>query len=181
MYDQLQGAVAPVPIGDASPVIDVLVESFYNYPVMRFVLGNAPDYDARLKRLIGLFVSARLLLNDVILGIRNGEEVWSELGPTAKARYDLCVNAWGAIATDVPQLHVNMIGVRNAHQRKGLARALLSRIHEMALQSGTWQGVSLTTEDPRNVAFYEGQGYRVIGTQMVAPELQAWSFFRVNE
>lgn len=197
--------VSRVPLAAAGEVVDVLVEAFYDYPVMRFVLGEAPDYDARLRRLIGLFVTARVMLDDVILGIRRNdeliavattsdparpahpnfpalrEEVWTELGPTAKARYDLCVNAWGAMATELPQLHVNMLGVRRAYQRRGFAGKLLQAVHAMAEQQPEWKGVSLTTEDPRNVAFYEHFGYRVIGRQMVAPELEAWSLFRVME
>lgn len=206
MAEQLKDSdseVFRISLRDAAAVTDVLVESFRDYPVMRFVLGTAPDYDARLLRLIGMFVAARVMLDDVILGIkRDGElvavattsdpaipshpglaamrdEVWAELGPTAKARYDLCVNAWGAMASELPQLHVNMLGVRRAYQLQGFAGKLLRAVHEMADRSESWQGVSLTTEDPHNVPFYEHLGYRVIGRQMVAPELEAWSLFRV--
>jgi GNAT superfamily N-acetyltransferase len=189
---------------EALEVVDVLWEAFYDYPVMRFVLGNGLDYDRRIARMIGLFVASRALVNDVMLGVRHSgeliavattsdpanpahpdfaamrEQVWRELGPDAKARYDLCVNAWDAMADDRPQLHVNMLGVRRGHQRGGLASALLQRVHDLTESSGKWEGVSLTTEDPRNVPFYERQGYHIIGQRQVAPELQAWSFFRPN-
>jgi GNAT superfamily N-acetyltransferase len=189
---------------EAAEVVDVLWESFYDYPVMRFVLGDAGHYDGRIARMISLFVTARALLNDAMLGIRHHGEliavattsdpangahpdfaglrdtVWRELGADAKARYDLCVNAWDSMATATPQLHVNMIGVRRAHQRGGLARALLNEVHNLARTGGRWEGVSLTTENPRNVPFYEGQGYQVIGECDVAPGLRAWSFWRPN-
>ena len=188
----------------AAEVVDVLWESFYDYPVMRFVLGDAANYDRRIARMIGMFVAARAMLDDVMLGVRFNhelvavattsdpargahpdfaplrEEVWRELGADAKVRYDLCTNAWDAMSTSTPQLHVNMLGVRRAHQRGGLARALLHQVHELARESSVWQGVSLTTESPRNVSFYECQGYQVIGQREVAPGLQAWSFWRPN-
>jgi GNAT superfamily N-acetyltransferase len=188
----------------AAEVIDVLWESFYHYPVMRFVLGESYDYDRRIARLIALFVAARALNNDMMLGVCHGGElvatvttsdpadaphpdlavlrdrVWEELGAPARERYELCVAAWGALAIDTPQLHVNMLGVRRAHQRGGLARGLLRQVHAIAEGSPKWHGVSLTTEDPRNVPFYERQGYRVIGKRMISPELQTWSFFRSN-
>jgi GNAT superfamily N-acetyltransferase len=199
-----QIAIERIAPANAAEVVDVLWESFYDYPVMRFVLGDAPHYDRRLARMISLFVGARALLNDVMLGARhNGEliavattsdpavaphpelaamreECWRELGADAKARYDLYVNAWDAMASSAPQLHVNMLGVRRAHQRGGLARALLDGVHGMARASDKWTGVSLTTESPRNVSFYERQGYQIIGQREVAPGWQAWSFWRSN-
>jgi GNAT superfamily N-acetyltransferase len=202
MHQQI--AIERISPAQAAEVVDVLWESFYDYPVMRFVLGDGAHYDRRIARLIGMFVAARALLDDVMLGVRfnhelvavattsdptNGahadfarlrEDVWRELGADAKARYDLCTNAWDAMATSTPQLHVNMIGVRRAHQRGGLARALLHQVHELARSSSQWEGVSLTTENPRNVPFYECQGYQIIGQREVAPGLQAWSFWRPN-
>ena len=73
-----------------------------------------------------------------------------------------------------------MIGVCRAHQRRGLARTLLHEVHQLAQLSPAGTGVSLTTEDPRNVAFYQRQGYEIIGHTQVTSELQAWSFFRPN-
>ena len=40
-------------------VADVLCESFYNYPVMKYVLGGKEDYNQRISKLITFFVSAR--------------------------------------------------------------------------------------------------------------------------
>jgi GNAT superfamily N-acetyltransferase len=204
MTQQQELMIEQIAPSGAADVVDVLWESFFHYPVMRYVLGESADYDRRSAKMIALFVAARALNNDAMFGICHGGElvatvttsdpadpphpdlailrdrVWTDLGDAAKARYDACVDAWGALALDTPQLHVNMIGVRRAHQRGGLARALLRRVHAMAEASSTWQGVSLTTEDVRNVPFYERQGYRVIGKRVISPELQTWSFFRPN-
>src|SRR3954467_9095919 len=98
--------------------ITVLCDAFYDYPVMRHVLGPDDDYDRRLRTLIGLFVSARVFRDEPVLGVydRTGtlsaaaivslpdqaespealvvrrEEVWAELGAAERARYE----AYGA-------------------------------------------------------------------------------------
>jgi GNAT superfamily N-acetyltransferase len=185
-------------------VTSVLCESFYDYPVMRYVLGHSVDYDRRLEQLIGLFVAARTMRDDVMLGVSAGEEliavattsdpaapphpdfaalkdvVWRSLGAAALERYQRCVAAWESMAVAVPQLHVNMIGVRTPQRGTGLARRLLAEVHALSERTAGSRGVSLTTEDPRNVQFYERQGYEVIGNARITDDLQAWSFFRPN-
>ena len=43
----------------AEAVTSVLCEAFFDYPVMRYVLGPQGDYAERLTRLIGLFTAGR--------------------------------------------------------------------------------------------------------------------------
>jgi GNAT superfamily N-acetyltransferase len=203
MQQQLQ--LIRLPRTTAALVTSVLCESFHDYPVMRFVLGDNIDYDRQLDQLIGLFVTARTLVDDTVLGVMIGAElvavattsnpaqpahpglaalrgeVWNSLGAEAAARYQQCVQAWDSMASQIPQLHVNMIGVRRAYQGTGLARRLLEQVHQLAAQSGTAEGVSLTTEHEENVAFYQHLGYQIIGQAHIAPGLQAWSFFRPNQ
>ncbi|HET9440708.1 MAG TPA: GNAT family N-acetyltransferase [Longimicrobiales bacterium] len=200
-----ESRIIRIPGTDAADVVGVLWESFFDYPVMRHVLRDSGlDYAQHLQQLIGLFVSARALRDDVMLGIKLGgelvgvvttsnpmdpphpdfaplrEQLWQALGPEASARYQQYVTAWDSMATHEPQLHVNMIGVRRAFQRSGLARQLLSEVHEMAKRSPSVTGVSLTTEDERNVPLYQRHGYQVIGEKQIAPGLKTWSFFRPN-
>ncbi len=207
MYDQVEETrVIRLAADEASSIIAVLWESFYDYPVMRYVLRDSGlRYSEHLHKMITLFVSARLLLNDVILGIRSQDELvavvttsdpsipphpdfaalrehtWEVLGPEALARYQQFVDAWTSMEWSVPQLHVNMIGVCRAHQRRGLARTLLYEVHRMAQESPSATGISLTTEDERNVSFYQRQGYEIIGHRQVGSDLQAWSFFRPKD
>ena len=190
---------------NSNRVANVLCAAFFDYPVMRYVLGaGEPDYGHRLQRLVNLFVAARVLRDEPMYGVQAGSEligamttsvpdgredpqfavlreaVWRELGAEARARYDRCTAAWGEIGGTMPQVHVNMIGVLAPHRGTGLARRLLHEAHELARVSGDLEGVTLTTEDPRNVAFYQHLGYQVVGHASISPELETRSFFRPN-
>ena len=103
---------------DVPAIVAVLGDAFFDYPVMRFVLGPAEPYGTRLARLVELFVRSRALRHDPLLGIRDGgalvgaatltvpespaappdfvalrDGVWAELGADARARYDAYVDA----------------------------------------------------------------------------------------
>jgi ribosomal protein S18 acetylase RimI-like enzyme len=188
-------------------VVAVLHESFHDYPVMRFVLGpDAPEYDERLRTLIHFFVMARVFRDETLLGVPDGEallgvalvsrpggprpppefhelraEVWAELGSDAEARYGAFADACGPFQVDAPHLHLNMIGVRRATQGTGLGRDLLEAVHDLSAADPDSQGVSLTTENPENVALYRHFGYEIVGEATVAPELTTWGFYRKDE
>jgi GNAT superfamily N-acetyltransferase len=184
--------------------VDVLCAAFFDYPVMRFVLGpDEPDYPSALRRLIGLFVAARVLRGEPMVGLPGAsglvaaaivsrpdgapapdafralaEEVWADLGAPARARYEAFVRACAQFKVDRPHLHLNMIGVRPHQQGSGLGRKLIERVHEMSRADGSSVGVTLTTEHPDNVPMYQHLGYGVIGHATVAPDLRTWGFFR---
>ena len=183
-------------------VAGVLCEAFADYPVMRYVLGDRPDYAARLRTLIGLFHGARVLRDDAIFGIFEGEELvgvalcslpdrvappeleqlrertWAELGADARTRYDDCVRAWEPLGVAEPNIHVNMLAVPPRHQGRGFARALLDQVHATSRERADSRGVTLTTESERNVALYRHMGYEVVGRRTIAPRLETWGFWR---
>jgi GNAT superfamily N-acetyltransferase len=188
----------------ADPALSVLCEAFHDYPVMRFVLGSTPGYDRRLRTLIGFFVTARLLREDLILGFTDDdgilaavalvtlpaqrdppealairrEAVWQELGAAERVRYE----AFGAAAHEFdieePHHHLNMIGVHPSHLGRGHASPLLHHIHALADLDPGSSGVSLSTESERNVKLYEHFGYHQLGYARVAKELEMWAMFR---
>ena len=189
----------------AEQIVDVFTDAFYDYPVMRFVLGESPsDYKHRLDLLNRLFVMGRALREEPLIGIVHEgvligaatmsypdkqenippafaqlrELVWSELGPEPRRRHELCVAAWEPLAIDVPQLHLNMVGVRRTMHGTKLGRTLLDEVQEISRQTPGSQGVSLTTELPRNVELYQHMGYEVTGHVQVTPELETWALFR---
>lgn len=192
-----------IPTARVASVIDVMCDAFSEYPVMRFVIGDdAEDYPRRLERLVGFFVMARALRGEPLFAATVGgrpagaatvsfpdgesphelgrlrEEVWLELGSDARARYEACGDAWKPLGVDVPHIHLNMIGVRAGFRGRGLARGLLEVVQDLSRVTPGSQGVTLTTESPGNVAFYEGAGYEVVGHVRIAPELESWGMFR---
>ena len=186
----------------AEEVGGVLDAAFADYPVMRYVLGDTGDYAGRLRTLIGFFQGARVLRDDAIFGILDGQELvgvalcslpdrvappaldqlrertWAVLGADARTRYDDCVRAWEQVGVAKPNVHVNMLAVPPRHQGRGFARALLERVHAMSRERGDSRGVTLTTESERNVALYQHLGYEVVGRRTIAAGIETWGFWR---
>ena len=189
---------------EAAQVVDVFCEAFFDYPVMRFVLGaDAVDYEQRLKTLVHYFVEARVLRGEVLLGIGQRQRlkgaalvsrpdgppsppelgdlrecVWAELGPSARARYDSFAAACAQFELETPHIHLNMIGVRRAAKGKGLGRRLIEHVHLMSREDAGSEGVTLTTEDEGNVPLYQHFGYEIVGHATVGWGLKTWGFFR---
>ena len=201
-------SVEQVPASAALHVVNVFWEAFYDYPVFRYVLRESGEsYAQHLSKLIGLFVTARVLRNEPMFGVFDSrgdlvaatttsipddgpasgeftaarEVTWKELGEGARARYERCVQAWKPLSVAIPQLHVNMIGVCKSYQRTGLAGRLLRHVHELSRNSPPSEGVTLTTEDPRNVEFYQHLGYQIVGQGNISDEIRTWGFFRPND
>ncbi len=196
--------VQRLPPSRSTEAAAILAAAFFDYPVMRFVLGQAGDYPRRLHTLIGFFVAARVLREDLVLGVADENEhlaavalvslpgerptpdalahrreaVWQELGSAERTRYDAFGEASRRFDLEAPHHHLNMIGVHPAHAGTGLARVLLEHVHKLADRDAGSRGVTLSTEAPRNVALYERFGYQRRGYARVAPELETWSFFR---
>lgn len=191
--------------GTESPsVTEVLCEAFYDYPVMRWVLAPAEaDYDQRLARMVGFFVTARVFRGEPLLGIDHGgsigavavlsdpngpasppelgverEAAWSYLGPEARSRYEAFGEAYAPLLVTEPHIHLNMIGTRQEARGKGYGRVLLEYVHAMSQRVPDSRGVSLTTEDPANVSLYESFGYQISGHARVSAEVETWAFYR---
>lgn len=199
--------VFAVPAAHADEITDVLCEAFFDYPVMRFVLGGRAGYPDRLRTLVGFFVVNRVAREDLMLGIadpsgalvgvalvnlptprkaaawleQRREAVWAELGAGERARYEAFGAATGQFEREDPHHHLGMIGIRRAHQGRGLSRQLLEEVHAVAGRDAGSSGVSLSTELPRNVGLYEHFGYRVLGHDRVATELETWVMFRARD
>jgi GNAT superfamily N-acetyltransferase len=200
----MRAQVVQVGDADVGEVEDVLAEAFFDYPVMRFVLGpENSDYESEIRTLVHLFVMARVLRGEWLFGVRaakgldaaaivsrpNGppsppafadlkERVWAQLGGAARARYEAFGAACAPFGPEVPHLHLNMIGARRSAQGKRLGGALLDHVHAFSRADPESEGVSLTTESRRNVTLYEHAGYSVVGHAVVSPALQTWGFYR---
>lgn len=175
---------------DRDDIIDVLAESFFDYPVFRSVLEDAegPKYDRRLRLLIGFFADARLMRNWPVLGIREDgrlvaalllsdpvfkprpeplnrvyDEVVSEIGEQAAARLEEFESSSEPYEPKSRTYFVGMIGVRPSSQGKGYGRMLMKRVEEMSWAHPDSEGVTLTTEVTANIPFYERLGYKKLG------------------
>jgi GNAT superfamily N-acetyltransferase len=188
----------------APEAVAVLCEAFRDYPVMRFFLGDlGARYDDYLSRMVGIFVAGRVKSGHPILAIEEGgrpvaiatitlpgehatppeveaahETLWTELDPDAKSRSEALVAMWRRIALPVPQYHVNMLGVLRSHAGRGLGGRLLREVHEMSRLDPGSTGVSLTTEDPKNVPLYQHCGYEIVAHDRVTDWFETWGFFR---
>lgn len=196
--------VRTIPYEQVDSVVDTLCEAFYHYPVMRYVIGGqAGEFERHYPRLIRLFVMGRVLSQEPLLGIGDGAQLeaaaavslpdtegiseelaeyrkaaWARLEPAAKARYDAFCEACARFDVEAPHHHLNMIGVRQAHQGKGLARKLIEYVEGLSDKHPRSRGVSLSTEDAANVPFYEHLGFELTGHAEVGPGLETWNFFK---
>jgi GNAT superfamily N-acetyltransferase len=66
-------SLSPESLGDA---VDVLAEAFFDYPVMRYVIGDVgDDYPGKLRRLVEFFTTARFVRGDLVLAVRAKERI----------------------------------------------------------------------------------------------------------
>ena len=188
---------------EAPDAVAVLAAAFTGYPALRFVLGGDGGDPARLRRLLGFFVQARLLRGEPILCIgapgslaavalishpgrvvsppaldAAREELWSDLGAGARARYETFGRVAGAFTVPEPRVHLNMLAVLPSAQGSGLGRRILDAVHAHSAGMPWSEGVSLTTEDPANVPLYEHVGYEVVGRASIDGALTTWGMFR---
>jgi ribosomal protein S18 acetylase RimI-like enzyme len=187
---------------DVPGIVSVLAESFHDYPVMRFVLGDDEEYDTRLETLVTFFVMARVLRDEALLGVRGAdglaaaalvsrpsapspdrlvdlrEETWAVLGAEERSRYEAFGEATMPFTPPVDHLHLNMIGVRRAAQGQGLGGRLLEAVHTRSAGDAGSAGVSLTTEVESNVALYQRFGYEVLGGAEVGSAFTTWGMYR---
>ena len=106
------------------------------------------------------------------------DELWAELGSEEKARYETYGNTAFGLLPIEPHHHLNMIGVRNAYGRKGLARQLINAVEELVSEHPTSTGISLNTEVESNVNFYLHLGFELLGKSNVDENLITWGFFK---
>lgn len=196
-------AVEALGTADRADVVSVLCETFADAPVMRFVLGSSGRFRARLEKLVTFFVRARVLRDEVLLGIRSPrgldaaalvsypgarrsppelgdlrEDLWGELGGEARARYEAFGEAADPLTVSEPHIHLNMIGVRKVAQGMGLGRAVLQAVHEISKRDKASTGVGLVTSRESNVPLYRYFGYDAVGRADVGDALSVWGFFR---
>jgi GNAT superfamily N-acetyltransferase len=189
-------------------VVEALCDAFRDYPVMRYVIGDVGDrYASHLRQLVGYFTQARFCRAYPVLGIESGGRIVAaanvnpphtlpappeleraydalreSLGTDAIERYKAFAAVCEPFSPEGLHFHLGMIGVAHTEQRHGHARRLLEAVHELSFADPESSGVSLTTEMPANLSFYEHFGYRVLGHGTTPDgELVSWTLFRGDD
>jgi len=200
--------VVELQAADKAEVAAVWAESFNQYAVMRYILNDVAtevEYITKLKTIMGYYFDNCLAHEGAILGVRDGGRVVAALcaarpkkpetpasfteveqvlletiGAAAIQRaefYDQCTHEH---EPEAPHYYVEVLGVSNAQQGKGLAGQLLKAIHQVSRQDPTSEGVTLFTETESNVGFYQHMGYEVLANFNVVEGVHSWAFFRAD-
>jgi len=193
-----------LPPGHAEQAVDVLVDSFYEYPAMQHIIDEAGTaYEGHLRKLMRFFVAARYSRDEPALVVKKDgravaaaiistplhrdplpslakhrEAVWQELGLEARGRYEALGEFWRLFVLPELHYHLYVIGVLKSHAGKGYGRVLLDAVHGLSHEDHVSTGVSLNTEDENNVSLYEHFGYEVMGHVKVNGVLDTWVMFR---
>ncbi len=197
--------VVQIPEKDIDLVVDTFCDAFSEYPVMKYVLGDTDNYDAKYRKLIHFFVLNRVLKKEYMFGVFDQgdikavatvslpfkyvdvpeleiarKQIWQELGEEARTRYEQFGTVCSQFDIDEPHIHLNMLGVKKEAQGLGQGRILLEYVHHFSTQIDESQGVTLSTEMAKNVPFYEYFGYKLLGKASVDSVFTTWNFYRPN-
>lgn len=177
----------------------VLIESFRDYPYMRYVLADSgAAYEADLEALVLFIVEARYARRHPVLGIREEEalaavatvvepgpaerspeveslfqKLRSDLGEAAFERMERYEVASHVGRPEEPFHYLGMLGVLPGRQGAGHGKVLVEAVKALAREHPTSTGVCLNTETPSNVALYEFLGFVVVGEADVA-DMHTW-------
>ncbi|MBI4349380.1 MAG: ribosomal protein S18-alanine N-acetyltransferase [Elusimicrobia bacterium] len=71
---------------------------------------------------------------------------------------------FGALRVVPPEAEITLVVVEPGRVRRGLGRAILSRLHEAAREAGcSLVGLEVSATNRSAIALYESAGYRVVG------------------
>lgn len=94
-------------------------------------------------------------LTDALAGTRERLVVLEEEGRVA---------GFGAVRLVPPEAEVTLVAVDPSRLRRGLARRVLERLHELAKEGGcALAGLEVSAANAPAIALYASSGYRVVG------------------
>lgn len=191
-------------LDDRDDVVEVLALAFVDYPVFRFVLrgSEGSTFQAHIRHLIGYYADSRLLRGWPVLGIREKgrlvaaalvsdpvrtpapeslqasfRRVSAIIGPDAIERMDRFESILDPYLPEFATYFVGMLGVVPDRRGAGYGRALMEQVAQMATDRDEAHGVTLSTEDPGNLSFYQHLGYRILGKADLR-DLTTWLLVR---
>jgi len=190
---------------DKPKAVHVLAESFRDYPVMRYVLRDSGVmYESHLKSLVGSFCEIRLTQGWPLLGLTEDnlikavaginepgkmpyeekfnlafDKLKNEIGKGAYQRLDNFEAACALLEPSTPHYFLGIIGVLPECQGMGFAQKLIDEVKSMSKKHTESQGVALSTENPRNIPYYQKHSFQVTGESDVE-ELHTWLMYWEN-
>ena len=182
--------------------VDVLRESFRDYPLMRFVFQDAgAAYDEHLWWMIDYLCESRFKRGWPVFGLREDgrlmavavvsspgrppvvpeldrlyKELKRKVGEPALVRMQLYDELTDRQVPQSPHHYLGMIGVVADRQRRGYGKRLVEAVQRHAEAHPSSEGVSLNTESEANLPFYKRMGFRLIAEADFA-NLHTWCFF----
>jgi GNAT superfamily N-acetyltransferase len=187
---------------DREGAVRVLVESFRDYPVMRYFLEVADgEYEQSLRSLMRFYCDTRFARGFPPLGIREGDEIAAtalvsaptsgprppeveklftelerDLGVAAMERMRTYDDAGSEHMPAEPYHYLGMLGVLPGSQGGGYGGALVAAVKNLATADADSTGVCLHTEVESNVPLYEHLGFEILGIQEIAG-MRSWCMF----
>lgn len=184
--------------------LKVCLETFHDYPAMRFMLGGNGDFPSRLALLIGSWIDSRLIRSVPVLGIeqdeelaaialvdepaqpimpeefeRENESLRSTLGEETWHRIAAFEQALADLEPKEPHHYIGLMGVRDHYQGRGLARQLIEEVARLSRQDPDSQSICLSTESPDNLPFYTHLGFTILGEVQIG-SLRSWTLQKMT-
>jgi GNAT superfamily N-acetyltransferase len=202
--DMSEPTVVEISSDRLDEMIEVLAESFFNYPTMRYILrGSGPRYPTRLRTLVGSFARSRVEVGSPLLGVEtgqppkfvaaalidppgrpprsDGDELLEPIGQRAVQRLRNFETAIAPLEPDRGFYYLGMVGVLRGYRGRGYSKLLVDRVIDMSAADADSEGVLLTTEQEANIPLYESMGFVTRGDAVTADKrLHSWTMFRTD-
>ena len=182
--------------------VETLVAAFWDYPVMRFVLGDTDRYPAHIRAMIGLYADMRFARDWPVLGVRKEgklagvalisdpetkplpaayagieERLRATIGEAAWQRMLAFENQSDGLEPKCPHYFVGMLGVLPEYQGTGLSRLIMDEANRISSEDPRSEALCLSTESPGNLPYYEHLGFNVVGDADVGA-LHTWALIK---
>ncbi len=189
-------------IENRSAVVDLFVDSFYDYPLIKHMLQpDAGDYRLAISLLMGFWIDIYLLNEWPLIGIKSNRELVAaailtppngmltsvdqrglqdqfraEVGDLAYTRMEKFERESERGLPESPHYFLGILGVSSNKQRQGYGATLLKEIRRLSDEDILSSGVCLTTEIQVNVAYYQRHGYHVL-QENVINNVASWCMY----
>jgi len=191
---------------DVEGASECLASAFEADPLMKFFFpGPAANRQTLVVEMFALLLSVRIALGMPVLLIRRRGKIvgavmgydtrnvewphthrdqWTRLERKHVAMADRFEQLKGAskrFRPLAPHYYIGALGVEPPMQGRGVGASLLDAYCEISAQEATSTGTYLETSNPRNLGFYQGCGFNLLGQSELDSHTSLWSLFRPRQ